>query len=136
MFGDLQKGIEIQVEIFPNVGIIKSDRRRVEQVLLNLLNNAVKFTMEGNVSITCEKNGKWFITTVRDTGIGIAQKDMDKLFHAFQQIETGLTRRFEGTGLGLSICRKLLALLGGEISAHSGGENMGAVFAFKLPAGE
>ncbi len=132
----LQKGIGISVEISPDIGIIRSDRRRVEQVLLNLLNNAIKFTQEGDVSIHCEKDGQWIITSVRDTGIGIAKKDINKLFQAFQQIETGLTRRFEGTGLGLSICKKLLSLLGGEISAHSEGENMGAVFVFKLPAGE
>jgi signal transduction histidine kinase len=60
---------------------------------------------------------------------------MEKLFRAFQQIETGLARRFEGTGLGLSICKKLVELLGGRIYAHSDGQGQGATFTFTLPAG-
>jgi signal transduction histidine kinase len=130
-----QKHLPISVQIAPAVGAITSDRRRVEQILLNLLNNAIKFTPAGQVALTCEADTQWITTRIQDTGIGIAPEDTDKLFRAFQQIETGLTRRFEGTGLGLSICKKLVELLGGEIHAHSAGTGQGATFTFTLPAG-
>ncbi len=131
-----KKGISIETEVSSVVSVIKSDRRRVEQVLLNLVNNAIKFTERGSVKIYCEPAGKYITTSIKDTGIGIAPEDMDKLFRAFQQIETGLSRRFEGTGLGLSICKKLVGLLGGEIEAYSEGPGVGSTFTFRLPAGE
>lgn len=130
-----QKHLSINVRIAPAVGAVTSDRRRVEQILLNLLNNAIKFTPAGQVTLTCETDGHNITTRIQDTGIGIAPEDMDKLFRAFQQIETGLTRRFEGTGLGLSICKKLVELLGGAIHAHSAGFGHGATFTITLPAG-
>ena len=130
-----KKGLEISVHIAPGIGAIMSDRRRVEQILLNLLNNAIKFTQEGQVILTCEAGADWITTSVKDTGIGISPEDRDKLFKAFQQIETGLSRRFEGTGLGLSICKRLVELLGGEINAHSEGPGKGATFTFTLPSG-
>jgi PAS domain S-box-containing protein len=130
-----QKGLEIITEISDSVGVLTSDRRRVEQILLNLLNNAVKFTESGGVHIRCETDGQWITTQVTDSGIGIAPGDLDKLFRAFQQIETGLARRFEGTGLGLSICKKLVERLGGKIEAYSRGPGCGATFTFSLPSG-
>jgi len=130
-----QKDLPISVQIAPAVGAITSDRRRVEQIMLNLLNNAIKFTPVGQVTLTCEADTRWITTRIQDTGIGIAPEGADKLFRAFQQIETGLSRRFEGTGLGLSICKKLVELLGGEIHAHSAGLGQGATFTFTLPAG-
>jgi PAS domain S-box-containing protein len=130
-----QKHLPISVRIAPPVGAITSDRRRVEQILLNLLNNAIKFTPTGQVTLSCDADTDWITTRIQDTGIGIAEEDADKLFKAFQQIETGLSRRFEGTGLGLSICKKLVELLGGRIHAHSAGPGQGATFTFTLPAG-
>jgi PAS domain S-box-containing protein len=130
-----QKGLPIIIDIAPEIGTIVSDRRRVEQILLNLVNNAIKFTTEGQVTLRCRIDGDWISTEVQDTGIGIALEDSKKLFKSFQQIETGLSRRFEGTGLGLSICKKLVNLLGGEICAHSNGLGKGATFSFILPAG-
>lgn len=131
-----KKGLRLNIDIASGVGSITSDSRRVEQVLLNLLSNGVKFTEKGEVTIRCEAHGKWLTTIVRDTGIGIAQQDLAKLFIAFQQVETGLARRYEGSGLGLSICRKLLQLLGGSIQAHSDGQGKGATFTFTIPTGE
>ncbi len=131
-----QKNLQLIVEISPAVGAIASDRRRVEQILLNLLNNAIKFTEKGQIVLSCYEEEGLLTTTVKDTGIGIAPADTDKLFKAFQQIETGLARRFEGTGLGLSICKKLVELLGGKISAHSEGLDHGSTFTFSLPTGE
>jgi PAS domain S-box-containing protein len=130
-----QKQLPIIVRIDDAVGAVTSDRRRVEQILLNLLNNAIKFTPSGQVTLSCDADTQWITTRIQDTGIGIAPGDADKLFRAFQQVETGLSRRFEGTGLGLSICKKLVELLGGRIYAQSAGPGQGATFTFTLPAG-
>lgn len=111
---------------------IISDRRRVEQVLLNLLNNAVKFTEKGQVSLVCEVEGKSLITRVIDTGIGIKEEDMAILFKPFSQVDTGLTRQYEGTGLGLSICKRLVDQMGGELSVKSEW-GKGSEFYFTLP---
>jgi PAS domain S-box-containing protein len=131
-----QKGLHIDANIDSQVQTIVSDRRRVEQILLNLVNNAVKFTPNGQVILKCETTGSRVTTIVEDSGIGIAPADLEKVFAAFEQLETGLSRRFEGTGLGLSICKKLVELLGGEIHAHSDGLGQGAVFTFTIPVGE
>jgi PAS domain S-box-containing protein len=130
-----QKHLPINVQIADMVNTITSDRRRVDQILLNLLNNAIKFTPSGQVTLSCEADTQWITIHIQDTGIGIAPGDADKLFKAFQQIETGLSRRFEGTGLGLSICKKLVELLGGRIHAYSAGLGQGTTFTFTLPAG-
>ena len=128
-----EKNLTLTVEIGPEVGRITSDRRRVEQILINLLNNAIKFTDKGAVRVECRVNDNRLVSRVVDTGIGIKPEDMDKLFEAFRQIDTGLTRRYEGTGLGLSICKKLVEMLGGEIWAESKGLGKGSTFTFTLP---
>jgi PAS domain S-box-containing protein len=127
-----KKGLALVAEVAPEVGQIVSDRRRVEQILINLVNNAVKFTEQGEVHIVCEVSDAWLVTRVIDTGIGIRPEDMDKLFEPFRQIEHGLTRRHEGTGLGLSICKRLVEMLGGEIWAESEW-GVGSTFTFTLP---
>ncbi len=128
-----KKGLRLASEVSPEVDKIFSDRRRVEQILINLINNAVKFTERGEVRVACAIKTPWLVTSVSDSGIGIRDADMEKLFAAFQQIDTGLARRFEGTGLGLSICKKLVSLLGGEIWARSDGPGKGSTFSFTLP---
>lgn len=127
-----KKGLELVAEVPPAVGQVTSDRRRVEQILINLVNNAIKFTDQGEVRIECESSGDWLVTRVVDTGIGIKHEDMGKLFEAFRQIDTGVARRHEGTGLGLSICKKLTEMLGGEIWAESEW-GVGSTFTFTLP---
>jgi PAS domain S-box-containing protein len=128
-----KRGLAIFTEVTPEVGSIISDRRRVEQILINLLNNAIKFTEKGEVRVECQVRGGWLATRVVDTGIGIESEDMAKLFKPFEQIDTGLTRRHEGTGLGLSICKRLIELLGGEILVESEGLGKGSTFTLKLP---
>jgi len=138
-----KKGLALRVVLSPDVGQVVSDRLRVEQVLLNLLNNAIKFTERGEVTLeagliedytspnrgTPQPAARLCVT---DTGIGIKSEDMEKIFQPFRQVDSGLTRQHEGTGLGLTICRRLADLLGGEISAKSTwGE--GSVFTFVLP---
>jgi len=130
-----RKGLALQVEVAPDVGQVASDRRRVEQILVNLLNNAVKFTERGEVRIDCRiEDGHW-ITRVTDTGIGIRQEDMGRLFRVFQQIDSGIARQQEGTGLGLSICKRLAEMLGGEIWVESEW-GVGSTFTLSLPLQE
>jgi signal transduction histidine kinase len=121
--------------VAPEVGQITSDRRRVEQILLNLLNNAIKFTDQGEVQVECRIDEGRLATRVMDTGMGIKAEDMGKLFQVFQQIDTGLTRQQEGTGLGLSICKRLVDMLGGQIWTESEW-GKGSTFTFTLPIGE
>ena len=127
-----KKGLSLKAVIGQDVGTIVSDRRRVEQILLNLLSNGVKFTERGEVCLECHVRETVLETSVRDTGIGIRSEDMHRLFKPFQQLETGLGRRHEGTGLGLSICENLTRLLGGAIRAESTW-GAGSTFTFTLP---
>ncbi len=115
-----------------NTGMIKSDKRRVEQIMLNLLNNAVKFTEKGFVRLTVERDEASVKISVADTGIGIPQSEIHNLFRPFKQLDAGLARLHEGTGLGLAICRRLTDLLGGHISVTSE-FGKGSVFTVTLP---
>lgn len=127
-----KKSLKVLVDIDPEISSVVSDGRRVEQIFLNLLNNAVKFTEEGHIEIRSElKNGS-IITSVKDTGVGIKPEDLAKLFKPFSQIDTGITRSHEGTGLGLSICKKLLEKLNGKIRVESE-HNSGSTFIVELP---
>jgi signal transduction histidine kinase len=127
-----KKGLTITT-VLPSQAInITSDRRRVEQILLNLLNNAVKFTDHGEVHLESRIEGDWLVTSISDTGIGIRSEDLQTLFTPFTQIDTGISRQHEGTGLGLSICKRLVELLGGSIWAESEC-GKGSTFAFTLP---
>ena len=127
-----KKKLEMSTSIETRVGIINNDRRRVEQVLINLINNAIKFTEHGRVSIECQIKDVWLETRVRDEGIGIKPEDLDKLFKPFQQLDTGLARGHEGTGLGLAICQRLVTAMGGEIQVDSQW-GAGSTFRFTLP---
>lgn len=128
-----KKGLVLDCRLDPRVGQLVSDRRRVEQILINLLNNALKFTDQGGVFLDCRIENGLVVTSVRDTGIGIKPEDQAKLFQPFRQIDTGLARRYEGTGLGLNICKKLVDLLGGTIGVESEGDGRGSTFTFTLP---
>ena len=122
----------MSVLIGSSVSMINQDRRRVEQVLINLINNAIKFTDRGDVQIECQVRDGWLETRVRDTGMGIKPEDMQRLFKPFQQIDTGLARGHEGTGLGLSICQRLIIAMGGTINVESKW-GVGSTFTFTLP---
>lgn len=130
-----KKGLSVFSDI--PAGPVKSftDRRRFEQILINLLNNAVKFTEKGEVRISAVRTKEGLNISVSDTGIGIKEEDMGKLFSPFSQIDMGTDRSHEGTGLGLAICRKLAILLGGEISAESQ-YTKGSVFRLYIPVKE
>jgi len=109
-----------------------ADSRRVEQVLLNLLSNAIKFTEKGSIRIFCAEENGFVRISVTDTGIGINEENLKKLFRPFTQIDTGLSRQYEGTGLGLSISKRLVTLMGGTISVKSEA-GKGSTFSFTVP---
>lgn len=127
-----KKGIALEVELSPEVGTITSDQRRVEQVIYNLMSNAIKFTEHGYVRVKCSLENGEILTRVIDTGMGIKDQDMENLFKPFYQVDSGLVRQHEGTGLGLSICSKILELLGGRIWVESEW-GKGSTFSFALP---
>ena len=127
-----KKGIELSCSISPEIENITGDRRRVEQILLNLISNAIKFTEKGSVKIECGPEDGKVTLKVIDTGIGIKTEDMDTIFQAFRQIDSGITRKYEGTGLGLSICKRLVELMGGNIRVTSVWGS-GSTFSFNLP---
>ncbi|MCP9233205.1 PAS domain-containing sensor histidine kinase [Mesorhizobium sp. LMG 17147] len=114
------KAIDLQAQIAPDAGEINADRRAVQQILINLVSNAIKFTPEGgNVVIGAKRIGSRLHFWVRDTGIGIAEEDFANLGKPFMQIQNDCTRRFEGTGLGLSLVKGLVALHEGTMSIES-----------------
>lgn len=130
-----KKNLAVYVEIQEGLDGVFSDKLRIQQILINLVSNAIKFTDEGSVTITAREDEKFVRVSVKDTGIGIEESKIGQLFKPFIQIDTGLTRKHEGTGLGLSICRKLLTLLGGTITAESS-FGQGSTFSFTIPVSE
>ncbi|HEY4185575.1 MAG TPA: ATP-binding protein [Polyangia bacterium] len=134
-----KKGLELRIAVDANVGdldALNSDRRRLDQILLNLLNNAIKFTDRGHITLEAaartDQQGKAAVVRVADTGIGMKPEGLVQLFRPFRQIDSGLQRQHEGTGLGLAICRRLAELLGGTIGVESTwGE--GSTFTLTLP---
>lgn len=125
-----EKNLKLSVEMPERVDI-KNDPRRTKQVIMNLVSNAIKFTDKGKIEIKVTKKDKGVYISVRDTGIGIEKKDMDKLFKAFSRIYTKDMLK-DGTGLGLYLSKKTANLLGGDISAESKFGN-GSEFTFSLP---
>jgi len=137
------KGLALRAEIAPGLGGAVGDARRFEQVLFNLLGNAIKFTDRGAVALAAERIADYapggggpgiaaVRITVTDTGIGIKAEDIPDLFQPFRQIDSGLARIHEGSGLGLAICHRLTALMGGEIGVESDW-GKGSTFRVTLP---
>ncbi|GJD72501.1 PAS domain S-box protein [Methylobacterium goesingense] len=137
-----QKGLEIRAVIDPAVPkVLVGDEARLRQVLLNLLNNAIKFTQRGSVTLSIQHGGtdeagERLRFSISDTGIGIARDRQDRLFKRFSQVDGSIERDFGGTGLGLAICKQLVDLMGGEIGVLSEA-GVGATFWFSvlLPRG-
>ncbi|MBN1319261.1 MAG: transporter substrate-binding domain-containing protein [Thermoleophilia bacterium] len=129
-----KKGLALHTDIAAEIGGIVSDRRRVEQILLNLLGNAIKFTDSGSVTLSALLSDERDTVrlSVRDTGIGIKPEDLEDLFQPFRQVDSSLTRAHEGTGLGLAICLRLAELLHGNIHAESE-YGAGSTFTVVLP---
>ena len=130
------KPIELKEEIESNLPKVYVDRGRIRQVVINILSNAAKFTDVGSITMRVHKitkNEQEFVCfSIKDTGIGIAADDMDKVFEAFRQIDSSVARRAEGTGLGMPISYRLVSLHGGELWVESQ-VGQGSAFSFTIP---
>jgi signal transduction histidine kinase len=113
-------GIDLKIHIPPDLPLIWCDERKLKQMLLNLVNNAVKFTPSGGiVEISARLDLEGFVVAVRDSGIGIAPDDLDRVLEPFVQAETTLSRRQEGTGLGLALVKSMIEIHGGRLRLES-----------------
>jgi signal transduction histidine kinase len=134
----LAKKKELALVVSPRNGLpLFSDEARIRQVLLNLLSNAVKFTHAGKITVSLstlknEAGTEEAVFSVKDTGIGISQKELAYIFEPFHQVDSSASRKHGGTGLGLSICKQLVELMGGRIWANST-LRKGSTFTFALP---
>ena len=126
------KKLAFKVEVAPQLPPGRGDGRRLTQVLINLVGNAIKFTDAGEVAIKAEANNGSFHVSVRDTGPGISATDQAKLFQEFQQADNAITRKKGGTGLGLAISKRIIEMHGGKIWVESQ-VGQGSTFAFTLP---
>lgn len=118
-----------------NLPCADADENRLQQVLHNLIDNAIKFTESGKVTVSAELKNGMLVISVSDTGIGIPEEKFDSIFKSFEQVDAATTRRFGGTGLGLAITKRLVELHGGQIEVRSELEK-GTTFSFTLPVSE
>jgi PAS domain S-box-containing protein len=139
----LRHNIRLKLDIQDAPAIIQADQRKIKQILYNLLSNAVKFTPDGGeICLSATQNpgangsGSFLEVSVRDTGIGIAAADLERIFNTFEQVENSAARHYEGTGLGLALTRRLVKLHGGRIRAESEGHDRGSRFVVALPVEE
>jgi PAS domain S-box-containing protein len=130
----MKGGIKLTLDFAPEAEVdIVADQRKLKQILFNLLTNAVKFTpAAGTVEVSVVRDGDFVEIVVKDTGIGIREEDIPKLFQAFTQLESAYTKGFEGTGLGLTLTRQLVELHGGRVWVKSD-YGKGSRFSFTLP---
>jgi PAS domain S-box-containing protein len=128
------KGVAVQWLLNPDAGTLKGDAGRLQQVLWNLLTNAVKFTPRGGrIHVMLHREDSYVTIEVADTGKGIASEFLPRVFERFTQHESTNSRRSGGLGLGLAIVKHLVELHGGSVAAHSDGENTGSTFVVRLP---
>jgi PAS domain S-box-containing protein len=128
------KGVRLQTVIDPRVGPVSGDPDRLQQVVWNLLTNAVKFTPKGGrVQVRLERVNSHVEIVVSDTGVGIRPDFLPYVFERFRQAEAGTTRKTGGLGLGLAIVRHIVEMHGGTVHAASGGEDEGSTFSVRLP---
>lgn len=130
----LKGGINLRLDITPEADvIIEADERKLKQIMFNLVSNAVKFTPpNGTVDVSAIREEHFIEITVTDTGVGIKEKDVPKLFQPFTQLESVYTKEFEGTGLGLALTRQLVELHGGRVWVESK-FGVGSRFCFNFP---
>lgn len=132
-----EKGNELLLDSPETIGTIHSDMTKMRQVIFNLLSNAAKFTENGTITIKVEKekvaNKDWLNISVIDTGIGMSQEQVDRVFDEFTQADSSTTRKYGGTGLGLPISRHFCHMMGGDIDVSST-QGVGSTFTVRLPA--
>ncbi len=130
-----EKGLAFTINIHDGIApYLHGDEVRIQQILLNLLGNAIKFTEAGSITLTVNlsDDGAWLRFAVQDTGIGIPEEKQPLLFNSFQQMESSTARKYGGTGLGLAISRQLVNLIQGKIGVESV-EGQGSCFWFEIP---
>jgi signal transduction histidine kinase/DNA-binding response OmpR family regulator/HAMP domain-containing protein len=126
------KGVKLIQAVEPDLPILNTDILKVKQILLNLLSNAAKFTEQGTISISAKKYGDMISISVKDDGIGIEPKNLDRVFEEFSQIDSSSSRKYKGTGLGLPIAKNYARLLGGNLTVQSE-FGKGSTFILVLP---
>jgi signal transduction histidine kinase len=128
-----QQGLHFELAVEPGLPAIEGDRDRLLEVIANLVNNALKFTVEGSIGLSAGRLGDQVAVSVNDTGIGVPEADRERIFERFEQLRSTVQGKPRGTGLGLAICRDVIARHNGRIWAgeRPGG---GSVFTFSLPA--
>ena len=128
-----QKENTLAVDVARDIGTMHTDQVKLRQCLFNLVSNAAKFTESGTITLRAVRDGADVVFDVSDTGIGMTQEQLDRLFERFSQADASTTRRFGGTGLGLAITRAFCRLLGGDVTVRSTyGE--GSTFSMRVPA--
>ncbi|MCK4826787.1 PAS domain S-box protein [bacterium] len=129
----VEKNLQLVIEKPDQLATVQADKKRMAQVLRNLVSNAIKCTEEGSITIRAQQDNDQIMVSVKDTGMGIAPENVSKLFQKFSQLDEVETRRVEGTGLGLYICKGIVEKQGGRIWVESEGEGKGSTFSFRLP---
>ncbi len=125
-------GLELRLVLPEDTPLVDVDRARIRQVILNLVNNAVRFTQQGYIEVGVEADDDEVMVYVRDTGQGIPEEKIESIFGEFEQVDTSLRRPHQGAGLGLAICKQFVQLHGGRIWAESQ-VGVGSIFRFVLP---
>jgi PAS domain S-box-containing protein len=130
----LTHGVALEKTMDPSVDLVYSDPDKVKQIVLNLLSNAAKFTHQGRIVLSVRQglSDEMLAISVADSGIGIGEESLGRIFEEFQQADTSITRKYGGTGLGLSISRNLARLLGGDLTASSA-MGQGSTFTLTIP---
>ncbi len=128
-----EKGLQLTTRISSGLSRVKADRKKLYQILLNLVDNAIKFTERGEVKVECTREPTGIKVTVADTGIGISCDNLQKLFQPFDRLGHHRKQRYEGTALGLYLSQKLARLMGGDLTAHSELDK-GSCFTLTLPS--
>ncbi|MCP4238513.1 MAG: hypothetical protein GY770_33900, partial [Aestuariibacter sp.] len=129
------KELELSADLPADLPAVAADENRLQQILHNLIGNAVKFTESGSVEVSAVTGDEQIVVSVSDTGIGIPAEEQERIFDAFEQADASIEREYGGTGLGLAVTRQLVELHGGELRLESApGE--GSVFSFTLKVAE
>jgi len=128
-----KNGSKLKLELDASLGVVSTDSFKLNQCLLNLLSNAAKFTKDGEITVRARREGSDITIDVADTGIGMTDEQVARLFNAFVQADALTARRYGGTGLGLALTRRIMQMLGGDVTVTSTHEK-GSVFTLRLPA--
>jgi len=130
----LSRGLAFHVIVPDSLPILSLDKLRIRQVIINLLGNAIRFTDTGAITLRAEQQDSALAISVADTGIGVKQEDLARVFEEFKQLDGSLTRRFGGSGLGLTLSQQLAVLHGGQLAVESDGiPGRGSIFTLTLP---